>query len=98
VSHLPYFGYVDKADVDFSMIPRERLDRLDDTLRSGIVEETDSQYLLSHRGWYWHSHLMYYLSPQSERNQLDRVVVKKTSDPLRKTAMGNVAVNSDFPE
>jgi oxygen-independent coproporphyrinogen-3 oxidase len=68
---LPYHGSVNKSRIEWQRIPGDILERLIELMDVGFIEETDDEFCLTHKGWRWYSNLMYYLSPQDEREAID---------------------------
>lgn len=79
-THLPYFGYSLKKEINLDKIHKEVLINLKLLIDSGIVIENDDKYIICDKGWYWDNVIMYFLSPNSERNILDSII-EGTIDP-----------------
>ena len=73
-THLPYFGYAEKSKIDFDKVSNETIKRLKNLVDNNIVYEKNNIYYLREDAWYWDNVLMYYLSPECERNVLDNIV------------------------
>lgn len=80
---LPYHGSIQKDWVDWSLIPDDVRQRLDETIKHGLVTETDSTYLLTRYGWEWYSNLMYYLLPSRERAGINAIILNAVNDARR---------------
>lgn len=81
-THLPYFGYAEKNKLDFSKMSAEVIDCLETLLSKGIIYEDINKYYIRPDAWYWDNVLMYYLSPDCEKNILDSFIKnsENTSD------------------
>ena len=49
--------------------------------KAGLVVEKPDSLELSEDGWNWYRNLMYYLSPSSEQQVIDRFIAKAYVDP-----------------
>lgn len=72
ISHLPYFGYSEKKFIDLTLMPVETLKALENLIKVGLIYENKNEFLLSADAWAWDNIIMYYLSPNSAKKELDQ--------------------------
>ncbi|OAJ96194.1 radical SAM protein [Vibrio bivalvicida] len=95
-AHLPYFGYLEKDLMDLDSVSDETKAAFENCLKHGLIIEQDDIYLLSKKAWYWHSHLMFYLSPESDKKALLSMVESKYSNKRVSDLMGKLEVVDVF--
>jgi coproporphyrinogen III oxidase-like Fe-S oxidoreductase len=81
--HLPYFGFLNKDQIEWSDTYPETQIRLSALIEHGLVQETEHQFKLTLSGWYWYVNLMYYLSPSFERDSINKYIENIASDKKR---------------
>ena len=70
VLHLPYHGRVDKNEINLDEIPNDIVKSLMISIEEGLIDENETSYKLTKKGWYWYVNLLYYLSPKSDKKEL----------------------------
>lgn len=80
ISHLPYFGYAEKKYIDFAQIPMETKKALQDLIDVGLIIETALEYRMTSEAWLWDNEIMYYLTPNSAKEELNASFSNKLSD------------------
>lgn len=84
ISHLPYFGYAEKKYINIENVPNETKEALQDLINVGLVIETEQEYRITSDAWLWDNEIMYYLSPNSAKDELDACFTCNLSDTYYK--------------
>jgi coproporphyrinogen III oxidase-like Fe-S oxidoreductase len=71
---LPYHGSIRKDRIPWQKIDPVIISTLAELVSEGLVEERADEFVITELGWTWYVNMMYYLSPDSERKQLDEWV------------------------
>lgn len=71
---MPYFGYVNKKDIDFKQIDTESMTRLSELVELGMVTESSKAYHLSSDMYAWNHVVAYYLTPKSDREVIESII------------------------
>lgn len=80
ISHLPYFGYADKKHINYSNLPEETKKSLKNLIEAGLIIETENEYIITSQAWIWDNEIMYYLTPESAKVELNSSFTNKLSD------------------
>jgi coproporphyrinogen III oxidase-like Fe-S oxidoreductase len=81
--HLPYHGYVAKAELDWAKIPAECVKALDELCEVGLISESADALHLTHEGWQWYVNVMHYLLPESQKAGVWAMTKKALYDKRR---------------
>ena len=80
IFRLPYFGSVDKAEIDFLKVYPETVQSLLALIDHGLVEDTGQTFRITPQGWMWYTNCMYFLLPQHEKTMIDAEVARGRRD------------------
>jgi oxygen-independent coproporphyrinogen-3 oxidase len=74
---LPYHGSLRKDRIPFDKVDPVVLHRLSELVDEGMFIDRPDEYLITELGWTWYVNMMYYLSPDADRQVLDEFVASR---------------------
>ena len=83
MTRLPYHGYIEKAKVALALAPTETVAALTELLDEKLIEENESEFLLTRAGWEWYVNIMNYCMPICKRKLLNGFLIHKLSQKGR---------------
>ncbi len=80
---LPYFGYVEKSKIAYSLIDDETRQKIENLMAARLLKSSECTLQLTKTGWYNYVNMMYYLLPTIEQQAMDNLVATQLCSSQR---------------